>query len=101
MQFEDDLAPALCVALDISEHDLSIKVRDEFLDKSLFIHTTVQHWTETARLMEAQLLMHYSMLGQKVDGLFVWLASIVIRYHLNCIYDNGVWTSHASETPDL
>ncbi len=101
MQFEDELVPALCITLDISEHELCIEVRDEFLDRSLFTHTTVQCWTETARLTEAQLLMHYSTLGQKVDGLFVWLTSMVMRFHLNCVHDNGIWTSHTSETPDL
>ena len=101
VQFEDEMVPALCITLDISEHELHIKVRDEFLDKSLFTPTTVQCWTETARLTEAQLLMHYSTLGQKVDGLFIWLASVVTRYHLNSIHDNGIWTSHASETLDL
>ncbi len=101
LQFEDELVPALCVTLHISEYELCIKVRDEFLDRSSFTHTMVQHWTETARLTEAQLLTHYSTLGQKVDGLFIWLASVVIRYYLNCVYDNGVWTSCASETPDL
>ncbi len=43
VQFEDDLVPALCVALDISECELYIKVREEFLDKSSFTHMTVQH----------------------------------------------------------
>ncbi len=36
-----------------------------------------------------------------MDGLFVWLASVVTRFHLNCVHDNSIWTSHAFETPDL
>ena len=34
-------------------------------------------------------------------SLFVWLASIMTHFHLNCVHDNGIWMSHTSKAPDL
>ena len=43
----------------------------------------------------------YMTLGGKVDGLFMWLASIASCLYLNLVYDSGIWTTRASENPDL
>ena len=36
-----------------------------------------------------------------MDCLFVWLATIVTRLHLNFVHSNGIWSSRASEKPDM
>ena len=93
--------PALCAAFDIDERDLWLRVWDEFLNSASFLHTTVQQWTETCRFTESQLLTYYSTLDFKVDGLFVWLATIAMCTHLNYVHSNGIWMSHASESLDM
>ena len=99
--FEADLVPALCMALKVSERDLRVCVQDEFLNKKSFAHMTVQRWSESGLLSEAQLLTKYTTLGGKVDELFVWLAIIASQLHLNLVNDSGIWTTRASENPDL
>ena len=99
--FETDLVPALYMALKVSERDLRVYVQDEFLNRKSFIHTTVQRWLESGLLSEAQLLTKYTTLGGKVDGLFMWLASITSCLHLNLVHDSGIWTTRASENLDL
>lgn len=99
--FVNELVPALCLALQISEHDLCIKVREEFLNTKSFYYTIVQCWTETCELTSSQLLLHYSTMGSKVDRLFVWLTTVVTHTHLNFVHDNGVWITHALEKTDM
>ncbi len=101
MSFEDELVPVLCMAFGVLEQELRIHVRDEFLNKRSFAYTTVQRWMETATLTESQLLRQYSTLGLKVDGLFIWLATIAMCLHLNYVHSNGIWMSCASESPDM
>ncbi len=36
-----------------------------------------------------------------MDGLFVWLATIATHMHLNYVHFDGVWTSRASDSPNL
>ncbi len=99
--FTEDLVPALTTALQIEEHQLQLLVHQEFLNKASFAHATVQHWVESSNLTELQYLRHYSNLDNKVDGLFLWLATIATKTHLNFVHQNRVWTSHASEKPDV
>ncbi len=99
--FKDDLVQALCLALGISEHDLCIRVQEEFLNPKSFCYTTVQRWTELCEMSSLQLLTHYSTIGSKVDGLFVWLATVVMHTHLNFVHDNGVWTTCTMEKADM
>ncbi len=36
-----------------------------------------------------------------INGLFVWLMTVATGFHLNFVHTNGVWSSHASENPDM
>ncbi len=36
-----------------------------------------------------------------MDSLFVWLATVVTRLHLNFVHSNSIWSSRASEKPDM
>ena len=45
--------------------------------------------------------IQYLSCYSKIDGLFLWLATIAMKTHLNFVHQNGVWTSHASEKPDV
>ena len=101
LSFEDELVPVLCVAFGVSEHELHIHMQDEFLNKRSFVYTTIQRWTETATLTESQLLRQYLTLGLKVDGLFIWLATIAMCLYINYVHGNGIWTLHASESLDM
>ncbi len=56
---------------------------------------------QPATLSEAQFLRIYSTIGSHVDGLFVWLASVATRFHINFVHQNGIWSSCGSEVPDL
>ena len=41
------------------------------------------------------------MQNSLVDGLFLWLGTIVMKTHLNYVHDSCVWTSCRSEKPDM
>ncbi len=99
--FEDELISALTIALWIGEHQLWLLVCAEFLNKMSFAHAMVQRWVESSDMSATQYLSCYSNLGAKTDGLFLWLATIATKTHLNFVHQNRVWTSHASEKPDV
>ena len=96
-----DLVPALAYSLDLPERELYVLVRKQFQDKSAFTQMIVKRWIEASNLTENQFLMYYSMVGCYVDGLFVWLATVVICLYLNFVHANGIWSSRASEKLDM
>ena len=76
-------------------------VKLEFLDEDSFSHVTMSHWVESCNFTKDQLLECYTTQNSLVDGLFLWLGTIVMKTHLNYIHDSCVWTSHGSENPDM
>ncbi len=62
---------------------------------------TVLCWIEASNLMESQFLTYYSTVDSHVDGLFMWLVTVATGFHLNFVHTNGVWSSCASESPDM
>ncbi len=98
---DPDLVPALAYSLDLPERELHVLVRKQFQNESVFTQTTVKRWIEASNLIENQFLMYYSMVGCHVDGLFVWLATVVTCLHLNFVHANGIWSSRASEKLDM
>ncbi len=88
--FEDELISALTTTLRLGECQLWLLVHAEFLDKTSFAHATVQRWVESSDMTETQYLSCYSNLGAKIDGLFLWLATITTKTHLNFVHQNGV-----------
>ena len=88
--FEDELIFALTTALQTGEHQLWLLVHAEFLDKASFAHAMVQRWVESSDMTATQYLSCYSNLGAKIDGLFLWLATITTKTHLNFVHQNGV-----------
>ncbi len=97
----EDLVPALAHALSITVRELQEMVRDEFLNDASFLQVTTKHWVESCNFTKDQLLARYVTMGSMVNGLFVWLATIATRTHLNYVHNDGIWTSHTSENPDI
>ena len=42
-----------------------------------------------------------SNLGSKIDGMFLWMASLVCERHVNLIHANGIWTTRHTGVLDL
>ena len=87
---DPDLVPVLAYSLSTTEKDLYVLVRQQFQDKFSFVRTIVQYLVDASNLTESQFLSHYSTVGCHVDGLFIWLATIVTRLHLNFVHSNGI-----------
>ncbi len=96
-----DLIPALCHVFAKSKDDLRLMVKDKFLDKKDFTWPTVTHWVECSTLTSAQYLSAFSMQGALVDGLFLWLASVLLKMHWNFVHKDAIWTLHVNEVTDL
>ncbi len=75
--FFEDQVPALCHALDIEEAQLCVLVGKKFHDNQDFTWATVAHWIECVTITSDQLFYAMTTEGHTVDGLFIWLASIV------------------------
>ena len=99
--FFEDLIPALCHALAIEELALRALVGRKFHDNQDFTWAMVSRWIECATITEEQLLYAMTTEGHTVDGLFIWLASIVKKTHLNFIHHSSIWTSCSSNSPDM
>ena len=97
----DEFIPALAYTLGTMERHLQDMVKLEFLDENSFSHITMSCWVESCNFTKDQLLEHYTTQDSLVDGLFLWLGTIVMKTHLNYIHDSCVWTSHGSENPDM
>ncbi len=48
-----------------------------------------------------ELLEHYSRLGELVNGLILWLASVVTKTHVNFVHSDQAWTTRASDIVNL
>ncbi len=63
-----------------------------------FSWVTIEHWLDASEnLSMSVLLTSYSMRGTKVDGLFLWLASISLQTYVNFAHESGAWTTHSSD----
>ena len=61
---------------------------------------TVSRWVDASVFTPAQFLARYSNVGKELDGLFLWLASVSYKRHINYVHSSQVWTSQSSECPD-
>ncbi len=99
--FFEDLVPALCHALDIEETPLHFLVGKKFHDDQDFTWATVAHWIECATISSDQLFYVMTTEGHMVDRLFIWLASIVKKTHLNFGHHSSIWTLRSSDSPNM
>lgn len=90
--FFPDLVPALCHTFSKDEEELQLLVRNKFQDKDDFTWATVLHWVECSNLSSAQFLTMFSTCGALVDGLFLWLASVILKTHCNFVHEDAIWT---------
>lgn len=76
-------------------------VKHKFLDKDDFTWATVLQWVECSALSSMQYLMAFSTHSALVDGLFIWLALVVLKTHCNFVHKDAIWTSCANEIANL
>ncbi len=96
-----ELVPALVHSLKTTEKELHLLVHKQFQDKASFTRAMVMQWIEASNLTESQFLTHYSTVDMHVDGLFMWLVTVMTGFHLNFVHTNGVWSSCTSESLDM
>ena len=90
--FHDKLVPAICAALKEDKMTLRWQVGKKFQDQEDFTWLTVSRWIECSVLSAEQFYTVMTSEGSHVDGLFIWLASIMRKSHLNFVHANSVWT---------
>ena len=84
---------AVCYALGLDEAQLCLMVKRLFLDPTHQVAGAIEHWLQSNALSHKKYLSWILNLGSKIDGLFLWLASLAAGIHLNIIHSNGVWTT--------
>ena len=98
----ENFIDAICLALGCDEMKLRQKVREQMLETQSFTNTMVMCWITASGLFNSySLLEQYAKQGALVDGLFLWLSSVVTRTHLNFVHSASAWTSRASEKVDM
>ena len=93
--------PALCYALGVSERELCQHVEKQFSDELDFTWPTVMKWLECSIISPQEFHEVIATDGCPVDSLFIWLASVVMQTHLNFVHESSIWTSRASDCPDM
>ncbi len=99
--FHKDLVLALCYAFGVSERELCQCVEKQFSDELDFTWPTVMKWLECSIISPQEFHRAVATDGCPVDGLFIWLASVVMQTHLNFVHKSSIWTSWASDCLDM
>ncbi len=93
---------AICLALCCDEVQLWQKVCEQYLATKSFTNSTVMYWLNASpQFSTLELLEHYLRLGKLVDGLFLWLASVVTKAYMNFVHSDQAWTIRASDVVNL
>ncbi len=59
-------------------------------------------WLSTSpHFSTVELLKLYSTTGELVDGLFLWLTSVVMKTYINFVHSNQVWTIRLTDIVNL
>ena len=83
----------LCTTLGATEIELHHLMEAKFLDQEDFINVTVAKWMECSIILPKDFQEAIATEGCPVDGLFIWLSSIVTKTHLSFMHESSVWTS--------
>ena len=95
------LMTAVCYALGLDEAQLHLMVKRLSLETTHQVASAVEHWLQNNALSHKKYLSWILNLGSKIDGLFLWLASLAVGIYLNIIHSNGVWTTRRTGIPNL
>ena len=99
--FHNELVLALCTALGATEIELHCLMEAKFLNQKDFTNVTVAKWMECSIISPKDFQEAIATEGHPVDGLFIWLSSIITKTHLSFMHESSVWTLQASDCPNL
>ncbi len=95
------LTTALCYALLIDEDHLHLQVKWLFMEPDRRTADAIDIWLQKYGLSHKHYLSWISTRGSKIDGLFLWMASLTCKKHINLLHTNRIWSTRKSGIPDL